>query len=713
MSFAAAKISTATSAVVPTLRPESTGLAVRLFKITTALMLLMTAIGCHASASQRAVDGGSDLSDARVHDAIVVVDPPSVYVAKVKDILVGLPPNAAEIAMVEADPQALRTLIDTWMALPQYDQKMQRFFQLAFQQTQISLASFGDTVPPAGIGPSPNASPLLQNIEESFARTVMEEVRTGQPLNAAFTTHEIMMTPALMELYAFLDAYQVDNAGTVHDAFAAANPGAALTFEVGAGPIPAADSADAASPNFLHWYDPDISTATTAVPGCVVDPIVMPATAINLHFGLYGFIRTGRVTPVPSGSCPVIHGTAAGMQLAPSDFTTWNLVTIRQPMAGEPTTKFYDLAQLRTATTLVLNTPRVGYFTTPAFEANWPTNSSNQMRVTVNQALIVATNAFVDGADPTMPATTPGLDDMHSQQAFDCFRCHRTLDPTRSILASTYSWFYDNQKDAAFTAEKGLFAFQGVVANVNSVDDFAMTLSSHPLFAPGWVQKFCYYANSAACSPTDPEFQRVVSVFEHSSYSWNTLVKELLSSPMTTNASVTETEATNGEVIAVRRVDQFCAAVQNRLGLTNPCGTDITTAAALRSSTRQIISGLPSDGYGRGAAIPVLPNQPTLFYRAAIENICEAVSSLVIDAQPSASEPNLVRWSSATPDVTIANIVETMMALPASDPRSAPAQVILKSHFTSAMQAGHSASTAMKSTFIASCLSPSFMGIGM
>ena len=38
----------------------------------------------------------------------------------------------------------------------------------------------------------------------------------------------------------------------------------------------------------------------------------------------------------------------------------------------------------------------------------------------------------------------------------------------------------------------------------------------------------------------------------------------------------------------------------------------------------QIAGGLPSDGYGRGATAPVLPNQPTLFYRAGLENICEA-----------------------------------------------------------------------------------------
>ena len=48
----------------------------------------------------------------------------------------------------------------------------------------------------------------------------------------------------------------------------------------------------------------------------------------------------------------------------------------------------------RPATTeLVLATPRVGFMTTPAFFANWPTNTSNSYRVTTNQALIVALGA--------------------------------------------------------------------------------------------------------------------------------------------------------------------------------------------------------------------------------------------------------------------------------------------------------------------------------
>ena len=44
------------------------------------------------------------------------------YVAKVKNLLLGLPPTDDEVQAVQADPAALKTLISTLMQLPQYDQ---------------------------------------------------------------------------------------------------------------------------------------------------------------------------------------------------------------------------------------------------------------------------------------------------------------------------------------------------------------------------------------------------------------------------------------------------------------------------------------------------------------------------------------------------------------------------------------------------------------
>jgi hypothetical protein len=687
---------------------------------TCILLLTTTAVATASACSsggqwavpsrgiQPLTDASVDAAPAATFEAV----PPSVYVAKIKNVLLGLPPTDDEVKAVEADPSQLKGLIDSWMALPQYQQKMLTFFELAFQQTQVSTVDFSDQSYPGQIDINGATQPrLVQNARESFARTALELDAEGLPLHEAMTTRRFMMTPALMELYAFLDTWQVDDAGKVTDRFKQANPNLTITVEAAQGPIAIADSLDPTGPNFMRWYDPDVSNlAMTTGATCGQDPITYPAAGNTLHYLLYGGLL-GRKDP-NGVACGQYGGTATAGQITADDFTSWKMVSIRQPAAGEATTHFYDLATLRSSSELVLGAPRVGFFSTPAFFANWPTNKSNEMRVTMNQALIVATGASVDGTDATNPTSTPGLDATHAASPA-CFSCHRTLDPTRSILASTYSWNYHDQAEAAFAQQKGLFAFRGVIQPVSSVFDLGTLLAQHPLFAPAWVNKLCYYANSAACEASDPEFQRVVGVFQQSGYSWHALVRELLASPLTTHATPTQTGADEGEVVAVTRRDHLCAALNNRLGFTDVCGLDAQNKTPLKSSVPAIVAGLPSDGYGRGATAPVLPNLPTLFYRAGTENICEAAAALVIDVPTAKQLANVKQWSSTQPDAAIADFTQLLMALTPSDPRSAPAQVLLKSHFTAALQAKASASDALKSTFVAACLAPSAVSIGL
>ena len=667
-------------------------------KKTLLLTLLLSMSGTACSSDINPPGGGPNPDGGPLP---FQADPPAVYVAKVKNLLVGLPPTDDEIKAVVADPNQLPHLIDGWMAMPEYDAKMMVFFELAFQQTQITGTDFDDMIPNTGLDRARGFPLLVQNVKESFARTALELVKEGQPLTATFTTNKIMMTPALMELYAFLDARQVDDRKRVTDSFAAANPSLSITVESAQGPIPMAQSLDPTSPNYMHWYSPDIATLNYPNAPCNADPTVMPASAFTLHLLLYGALDNHNIS---GSNCPIKTLTAASVQVAPTDYTTWKMVTIRQPNAGEAVTKFYDLPTLRNATTLVVKTPRVGFFTTPAFAANWSTNQSNQMRVTTNQTLIVATGMQLDLSDTTAPPSTPGLDPVHATPGSTCYGCHRLLDPTRSIFSATYSWYYSKQTDTTLTSQPGLFAFQGVVAMIHTIQDFAQTLATHPAVPAAWAQKLCFYVNSAPCSSDDPEFQRIVNDFKSNNLSWNLLVRELLSSPITTNAAPTKTTMDQGETIAVARRDHLCAALNSRLGLTDVCGLDANTPV---STVTQIAAGLPSDGYGRGSTSPVLPNQPTLFYRAGLENICSLLSAKVIDA------PTNSKWSSTQPDAAIADMVATMLALTPSDPRAAQAQSLLTAHFHSAMSSGASASDALKSTFVVSCLSPTFSGIGM
>jgi hypothetical protein len=657
---------------------------------------------------------GTDTADPRV-TASFAADPPSVYVAKVKNILVGLPPTDAEVAQVVADPATLGGLVDGWMKLPEYQQKMMVFFELAFQQTQITATDFVDLVPPSGLGVGRSIPLLVQNARESFARTVLQLTSEGKPLTEAFSTRRLMMTPALMELYAFLDARRVDNAGRVTDLFAAANAGRKIVMQTAAGRVPIAETLNPASPNYMHWYTPDLPGLTFAGPDVTctgLDPISFNANAQALHAMLYGEIPVHPTGATPAVNCNRRVGSAMSAQVVATDFTSWKMVTLRAPRAAEAITAFYDLPKLRTTNELVLGTPRVGYFSTPAFFANWPTNDSNQMRVTANQALIVATGFAVDGQDTTAPATTPGLDGEHATPGTPCFGCHQQLDPTRSILASTYSWYGYPQTDVKYMSEPGLFAFQSVIRPLRTIDDFGKILAQHPLVPQAWAQKLCYYVNSAPCNPLDPEFIRVVEKYTASG-SWNTLIRELLASPITTNAAKTETAMINGPIVAVSRRDHLCAALNNRLGFVDICQLDATFTGGATSPLAQIVSGMPSDGYGRGATVPVLPNQPTLFYRAGLENVCATVAALVVDAAANPGQPNAKKWSSTQPEAAVGEIVTTMLAMSASDSRAAKATEILSSHFRSAVAKGAAARDALRSTFVAACLSPSFIGIGM
>jgi hypothetical protein len=603
------------------------------------------------------------------------------------------------------------------MQLPAYTAKMLRFFELAFQQTQVSIDDFEDQAYPGRADFNPPTEPLLvQNASESFARTVLELIAEGRPLTEAVTTRRFMMTPALKELYAFLDQWQVDDAGKVDDRFKVANPTLSLTVEASQGPVPIAQTLDPTSPNYMRWYDPEVGHFPAYLAeGCAQDPIVYPApvSGLVLHYILYGTLSGWKTTGgLP---CPIHPGNAMAPQVGGTDFTDWKMVTIRPPAQGEATTAFHDLPTLRTTTELVLNVPRIGFFSTPAFFANWQTNTSNQARVTANQALIVATGMQIDAEDPTAPSTTPGLDVAHASSGVACFGCHQRLDPMRSIFSATYSWNYHLQTDPAESSVPGLFAFQGVIAPMASLSDFAQTLAGHPLFAQAWAQKLCEYANSARCDPSDPEFARVVGVFQSSGFSWSALVRELLSSPLTTNAVQTATWTTNGEVVAVSRRDHLCAALNQRLGFTDLCALDVFSGQSLGTMTEvpAIVAGLPSDGYGRGATDPVLPNAPSLFYVAGAENICEAVAGLVIDVPAANQTPNTKQWSSAQPDAAIADFLQLVMALTPSDPRYAPAQTILETHFTDAMNGGAGPTAALQSTFVAACLAPSTVSIGM
>jgi hypothetical protein len=397
---------------------------------------------------------------------------------------------------------------------------------------------------------------------------------------------------------------------------------------------------------------------------------------------------------------------AALRAFTPADYANWRIVTVRMPNAGEATT---TPAAAGAATELVLNVPRQGFWSTPAFFAGWQTNVANKARVTLNQILIVALNRSVDGTDVTKPISTDAVDVEHAAPGTPCYNCHLTLDPMKQFLRQAYTIHFSRQADPNMTKLPGMFASFGVskpgTATPTGIYDFGKNFAEHPDMPKAWVQKLCTYANDAPCSTSDPAFTAIADQFARDG-SFKNLVVNLFSSPIVTYASPTKTSQSLGMSFPISKADHLCWTLSNRLKLPDACrqAPGLTVAAGSPDATIQTIANiLPANGYSRGNVRPVLANDPTLFFRAGLENVCALLSARVIDVAGSG-------YTSTDAATTVSNLVHNFMGVGAGD--DADLIKILTDHFNAATATGVAAADAMKSTFMAACMSPSVVGIG-
>jgi hypothetical protein len=336
----------------------------------------------------------------------------------------------------------------------------------------------------------------------------------------------------------------------------------------------------------------------------------------------------------------------------------------------------------------------------------------------MNQTLIVALNHSFDGSNTTVPVSETGLDMEHAAPGTACYGCHQTLDPMKQLITQTYSLYYHEQPDAMKAAQTGVFTFAGQSQVESGAGALASSLANHPSFATAWAQKLCFYADSAACTEQDPEFQRVVAAFQASHLDWKTLVRELFSSPLVTGAADTQTYDDRGMPVSVARLAHFCGALELRLGISDPCGVSgLPGLTGAQNSIATLARGLPSDGYSRGAETPVLPTDSSLFFRSGTENICRRLADQMVDvaAAPTATPPHAAsKYQSTAPDAAIADFVATLMGLPDGDPRAADVKQILIAHYQSALATtGIKARDALKSTFVLACTAPSTISVGL
>jgi hypothetical protein len=380
--------------------------------------------------------------------------------------------------------------------------------------------------------------------------------------------------------------------------------------------------------------------------------------------------------------------------LTDADFSDWRFVDFDVAKTAKAVPRFYDLTTLRAAaTTISLRQPRLGFFTTPAFLANWETNEDNQFRVTTSQTIIVSLGKIFSPADSTTPVRLDGLAADHAAPGTTCYGCHQFLDPMREYFAQSYAYTFQRPETPSTITPS--FAFQGYVHDGGNMGDLAQALADHPGFAAGWTQKLCYWANSQACNDKDPEFLRVAQAFSDSKFDFKTLLVELMSSPLVTGATFTETAGTSPPFVSITRKQHLCQLLDARLGTPDACGVAASFANLV-----------PEDDFSRGAAEPVQTAVTGLFHYAAVEKLCSRLATKLVGTV--AGMP----FQTTMPEPALDAFVEKLMGLDAGNPRHDAVRASLEQHFQSA-KATTNAGTALRSAFVVACISPEVQAVGL
>jgi hypothetical protein len=657
----------------------------------------------------------------------------------VKNLLTGLAPTQDEIDAVSKDASALGGLVDGWMKLPAYQRKMEIFFADAFQQSQAAQTSFKSVIDDGTFSPNDG---LLLNFRQSFAKTMTELVKEGHPFTEAATTTRYMMTTAMMTYYAYADASMLTdatekNGGDMRNRYYDADKNWSWSVTAKEN-IPLADSGNPASPNYLKFYAPDLPTMYGEYDGQTketadycshVDPVVMNsksgfALGSNLAAWLYSFMKgenfwffdppQGQANSTwcqAGGGTTDSHNVTHTAIITDADYADWRMVTLQPVSATATETRFFDIAGNRASSTLTLYSQRVGYFTTPSFFAQYPTNLSNQARATINQTMIIGLGQAFDGSDPMTVTDAPGAVPDHASNPA-CFACHWSLDPMKRFFRSNFTLNYSTQQDTSQMGIPGTFLFDDAVDHGSTMYDLGKQIATHARFKTAWTQKLCAWANSEQCLADDPELVRVANVFAAGNYDWNKLVRELFTSPLVTYTAGTATTATNGAPVAIARRAQLCATIGNRLGLTDVCGLQTLQVGSCATdcppkggTIPSISTNLPSDGYSRGAVSALYVNNPDPFYRSSVEQICALVADKVVDVMGGSS-----LYSSSDATRSIADIAHGLMGLDGT--RDTQAIGILTDHFTTAKNMGKTPTIALKSAFTLACISPWVVSVG-
>jgi hypothetical protein len=642
-----------------------------------------------------------------------------VGVAKAKDLLTGLPITDAELSAA-GSLDAFKSLVDSWSATPQFDDTMLRFFADAFEQSPIGkqeMLGFSLALARTGDFVYYEERKMIRALHEMFARTVLGIVQEGRPFTEVATTTRFKLNTPLMATLLFLDAHpRGDDQQFAEDSWLLRRFPAfkmATTNNNASGqpvPIPFEDTIREGSPNFMRWFRNDC-------PRDRPEELATGPFAVELAFtALFGMRQQGCTDP---------------SLFADPEWQSWKWVTVRKAGPSENPSLFWDVPGLRAASEIVVRTPRVGFFSTPAFFARWPTNGTNSFRVTANQALIVGLGHSLN-SDVVLPTVSDDVsDNAHLRPGSTCVGCHQTLDPLRDFFRHDYSTGSTPRPPGSLVVggaigSEAVFKFGSSVVRGRGVESLAAAIADHQDFAKAWTQKLCMWANAAPCVDDDPEFQRVVTAFRGSNHNFKVLLRELLTSPLVTFASRTKSSDRNGAITSVARRDIFCQRLSARIGLSDVCQQSFVKDEYGTIPNEQAYSyGLPQINYVRGEALAVVPSLPGILFQPAIERICRQFANTLVGQNATAGAPwGLTNFSDAAIiaaelRTAIDQFVTVLMGVPKADESYSELRLALQQHYDDTFAIvvdipnNRPESQALRSTFVAACSSPFVTTMGL
>ena len=329
----------------------------------------------------------------------------------------------------------------------------------------------------------------------------------------------------------------------------------------------------------------------------------------------------------------------------------------------------HDLAQelrdIPDGGSTTVRSPRIGFFTTPAFYQNWLTNPDNQFRVTVNQALLVALGMTFTEGDPT-PRNTgdEGVDLELFPYDSTCYGCHKNMEAMRVTFWEHYDATYSRQYVPSESFAQADFSFQGYSEPVDDLHDWALAVTHHPSFAKAWVLKLCQWANSTVCDPNHPLVTELAEGFEQSGYRMDDLFQDLFASPLVTNTSYVEENRIAGAEVTIAREEHFCAAMRVRLqdvvDARDRSSTDRTDVC--NKGDQDLLSqSIPNEEWTRGEAAFHQPRTFGTMSSISFEALCAVSAANLVDGNKVFAEGD--------PDETLRLMTSLVLGFPEGTPR--------------------------------------------